>query len=401
MKDKLRLLKFTSIYPFESLLCKQAEQRDYFRGLGYEAYYQWLMSQRLGFSDFLTYYMNEAGWQAREVVAPDEVLLRKLPGFKQPGLAFDVSDLMKRLVSSSLKDIAALKPFHRDVFIFARRWERLDRYIRAYQPDVLFVREPSHINGRFWERFRDRCLIVGFMGCTTADPWNWKANRFDVLFTLTEEYRNYFNVEGIESHLFSYGVDERLATEVGDAPKKYDCTFVGYLGIFDQRVKTKLMEFIAQRVDFKWWGIRGPEIDENSALYRTYQGPVAGIDMFRIYKQSRIVVNEYPEMAVSKNVNMRTMEVLNVGSFLLTRAASNIEWLEKSGALVMFNSPEDCLKKIKHYLVDDAAREKIAAQGLRMALEHFNYRDITRRLMEVISSAYEKKRSKLKPWSAS
>jgi len=113
------------------------------------------------------------------------------------------------------------------------------------------------------------------------------------------------------------------------------------------------------------------------------------------------VVNEYPEMAVSKNVNMRTMEVLNVGSFLLTRAASNIEWLEKAGALVTFNSPEDCLKKIKHYLADDAGREKIAAQGVRTALEHFNYRDITRGVMEVISSAYEKKRSKLKPWSAS
>jgi spore maturation protein CgeB len=160
------------------------------------------------------------------------------------------------------------------------------------------------------------------------------------------------------------------------------------------------MEFIAQHVDFKWWGIRGPEIDESSALYRTYQGPVAGIEMFRIYKQSKIVVNEYPEMAVSKNVNMRTMEVMNVGSFLLTRVASNIEWLEKAGALVTFNSPEDCLKKIKHYLADDAAREKIAAQGLRTALENFNYRDITRGVMEIIAAAHEKRRSKLKPWSA-
>ena len=87
-----------------------------------------------------------------------------------------------------------------------------------------------------------------------------------------------------------------------------------------------------------------------------------------------------------------------MGSFLLTRAASNIEWLEKAGALVTFNSPEDCLSKIKHYLSHEEAREKIAAQGLQTALEHFNYRDITRRVMDVISVAYEKKRSRLKPW---
>jgi spore maturation protein CgeB len=160
------------------------------------------------------------------------------------------------------------------------------------------------------------------------------------------------------------------------------------------------MEFIAQHVDFKWWGIKGPEIDGQSALHDCWQGPVAGLDMFRIYKESKIVVNEYPEMAMSKNVNMRTMEVLNVGSFLLTRAASNIEWMEKAGALVTFNSPEDCLKKIKHYLADEGAREKIAAQGLQTALEHFNYRDITRGVMEVIGAAYQKKRDRLKPWSA-
>jgi hypothetical protein len=400
MKDKLRLLNFTSIYPFEFLLRRQHEQRDHLLGLNYEEYYEWLISQRLGFSDFLTYYMNEAGWQAREVVAPDKMLLRKLPVPSRPGLAYDVGALLKRLVSSSLKDIAALRPFHREVFIFAHRWELLHRYIDAYQPDVVFVREPSHVIGRFWERYRDRCLVVASMGCLTADPWNWRANRYDLIFTLTEEYRDFFNVEGIESHLFNYGVDERVVAEVGDAPKKYDCTFVGYLGIPDQKVKTKLMEFIAQYVDFKWWGVRGPEIDENSALYRTYQGPVAGIEMFRIYKESKIVVNEYPEMAVSRNVNMRTMEVLNVGSFLLTRAASNIEWMETAGALVTFNSPDDCLKKIKHYLADEGAREKIAAQGLQTALEHFNYRDITRGLMEVIAAAYEKKRSRLKPWPA-
>jgi len=399
MKDKLRLLKFDSVYPFDFLLKKQAAERERLVGLSYEQYYEWLMAQRLNFSDFLTHYMNEAGWEAREVLSLDGLLLQKLPVTFRPSFAARIRETSQRLASYSVIDLVGLKILKQQTRL--RREYRLANYIKSFQPDVLCVREPSQMKGAFWDRFRERCLIVAFTGCLTSDTWDWNAHRHDVIFTLTEEYRNFFNVEGIESHLFNYGVDERLAAETGDVAKQYDCTFVGYLGIPDQRIKTKLMEFIAQHVDFKWWGIRGPEIGENSALYKTWQGPVAGIEMFRIYKQSKIVLNEYPEMAVSKNVNMRTMEVMNVGSFLLTRAASNIEWLEKAGALVTFNSPEDCLKKIKHYLADNAAREKIAAQGLRAALEHFNYRDIARGVMDVISAAYEKKRGKLKPWSAS
>jgi len=398
MSSSLRLLKIDSVHPYSVLKRMQEEQRDRLVALDYEQYYRWLMSQRWGMSDFLTFYMNEAGWVAKEVVPVDDMLLSKMALARERS---SVSSLLRQyfrnVACAPAKDVLTLRVFKSDQH--KARAKRIERYIRTFKPDVLFVREPCHTDGRLWDRFREHCLIVSFMGCTTLDPWNWNTHRNDLIFALTEEYRNFFNAEGVESHLFSYGIDERLATEVGDATKKYDCTFVGYLGVLDQRVKTKLMEFIAQNVDFKWWGIRGPEIGENTALYKTWQGPVAGIDMFRIYKQSRIVVNEYPEMAVSKNVNMRTMEVLNVGSFLLTRAASNIEWLEEAGALVTFRSPEDCLNKIKHYLADDVAREKIAAQGLRAALEHFNYRDITRGAMEIISAAYDKKRSKLKPWS--
>ena len=398
MNDKLRLLKLDSVHPYSVLKRKQEEDLDRLSVLDYDGYYEWLMSQRWGMSDFLTFYMNEAGWVAKEAVPVDDMLLSKMALTKERS---SVSSLLRQYFRSvaraPAKDILTLRAFKSDQHNVRAR--HIERYIRTFKPDVLFIREPCHTDGRLWNRFREHCLIVSFMGCTTLDPWNWNTHRNDLIFTLTDEYRNFFNAEGVESHLFSYGIDERLATEVGDATKKYDCTFVGYLGVLDQRVKTKLMEFIAQNVDFKWWGIRGPEIDENSALYKTWQGQVAGIDMFRIYKQSRIVVNEYPEMAASKNVNMRTMEVLNVGSFLLTRAASNIEWLEEAGALVTFRNPEDCLNKIKHYLADDVAREKIAAQGLRTALEHFNYRDITRGVMEVISAAYDKKRSKLKPWS--
>ena len=396
MNRKLRLLKFDSVYPLQTLMKRVEEQRDYLSALSYEDYYQWLMSQRMGFSDFLTHYMNEAGWHAREVIGADEMLLSKFPRQVQPGLRFEIEHWAERFAHPSLEDVISLKAFRPDKN--ARRWKLLERYISWYKPDVIFVREPCHVNGRLWDRLRGRCLIVGFIGCVTTDAWNWNTFRHDAIFTLTDEYHEFFKAEGVESHLFRYGVDERLAQEVAGLDKKHDCSFVGYLGIPDQRAKTKLLEFIAQNVDFKWWGVRGPEIEERSALHRTWQGTASGIDMFRIYKQSKIVLNEYPEIAMGKNVNIRTMEVLNVGTLLLTRASTNIEWLEQAGALVTFRNPEDCLLKIRQYLSDDQGREKIALKGQQLALEKFNYRDISLGLMYVINDAWERKKDSLKGW---
>ncbi|MEX1049610.1 MAG: glycosyltransferase [Akkermansiaceae bacterium] len=398
MKKSLRLLKFDSVYPPEFLHRRQAEQRSRLAGLGYEEYYRWLMEQRFGLSDFLTYYMNEAGWSAREVLWVDDLLFAKLPVTYWPSFAARLREKVKQLASTSISELVTLK--YRTRRNRLRRERQLENYIRSFKPDVLFIREPSHIKGQFWDRFRERCLLVACVGCNTLDPWEWNAHRYDVIFTLTDEYNDFFRAEGHESHLFSYGVDERVVKEVAGSAEKYDCAFVGYLGTPDQRAKTKLLERVAQNVDFKWWGVKGPELGEDSALRKTWQGSAAGIDMFRIYKEAKIVVNEYPEIAMGKNVNIRTMEVLNVGTFLLTRAASNIEWLEKAGALVTFNSEDDCLAKIKRFLADDSAREKIATQGQRTALEHFNYRDIAGRTMEIICAAWEKKRSKLKDWES-
>jgi spore maturation protein CgeB len=125
------------------------------------------------------------------------------------------------------------------------------------------------------------------------------------------------------------------------------------------------------------------------ALERTWQGETAGIDMLRIYKQSRVVLNDYVDMAAGTNVNMRTKEVMSVGSMLLTRRAANIESLERTRALATFGDAEECVGKIRHYLAHDAEREVVAAKGLRIALRDFNYRDISAKMRQVLESKVE------------
>jgi hypothetical protein len=390
MPKPLRLLKFDSCHPLFYLHCRQQAEAEQINQLDYEQYYDWLMRLRFGLSDYLTHPMNQAGWEAREYIPWDDVLLRKAV---DAGLMGGVDDwpfwkpMSRHVARLTLRDMVGGK--------WAAGWKQerknwlIERYIETFRPDVIFVREPCHLDGRFWNRFRDRCVIASFIACNTSDAKHWDAHRNDLIFTLTPEYKNFFAVQGLETHLLEYGVDDRIAGEVAGLPKTHDCTFVGYLGTGAQSRKSELMDAVAGAVDFKWWGVKGQEIERYPALFRTWQGEAAGIDMLRIYKQSRIVLNDYVDMAAGNSVNMRTKEVMSVGSLLLTRRAANIEALEREGALATFGDAEECLAKIRHYLAREAECEAIGAKGLQAALRNFNYREIAAGLMEVLRNKVE------------
>lgn len=399
MAKALRLLKFDTAHPEGYLQRLQQQRAAELAPLGYEDYYRWLMELRVGMSDFLTYPMNQAGWVAREFWAKDRLLMRKLAGsgeIRGVGLPGRLRFALQHALSLSLLDVASLRwDRRRDL---ERRYWLIRHYIESFRPDVIFIREPAHIDGEFFDRFRDRCALVALIGCNTNHAQHWDPHRYDAVFTLTSEYDRFFKVQGLNSHLFEYGVDERVLGEVSGLPKEHDCTFVGFLGQPSQSRKSELLENVARAVEFKWWGVKGSNISQFPSLERAWQGETAGLEMLKIYRQSKIVLNDYVDMAGGINVNIRTKEVLGVGSALLTREADNIRDLERGGALATFRNADDCVAKIRCLLENDEEREKTAARGLHVALERFNYRDIAKRVMEVISEAHEKKCGRLKPW---
>lgn len=390
----LRLLKLGSVHPPSYLRQKQDAEWDGIRGMDYHAYYRWLMGLRSGTSDSFTHYMNEAGWEAREFVTIDDLLLTKLEEAGETRRVGALRSAVRHVGSLPVRDVVRFR-WWKD-YARHRRHERVAEYIRQFRPDVLFIREPCHLDGRLFDRFRDKCLIVSLIACQTNHAWGWEAHRNDVIFTLTEEYRRFFEVQGITSEVVPVGFDERVANELASLPKAHDCTFVGYLGVPAQRIKTALLEEVAQQVPFKWWGVKGEELADHPALARTWQGEAAGIDMLKIYRQSKIVLNDYPDFMQGHSNNLRNMEVFMAGSMLLTRAAPNLEEFERAGGLVTFDNAASCIAKARHYLATEAAREAIAQKGQELARERVNYRDIVRQMMDVMAEAHDRKRSCLR-----
>jgi hypothetical protein len=393
---KLRVLKFDAFYPVGYLTNKKNENKDLIENQNYHSYYNWLISLRSYLSDYFSYHMNENGWECREVFAHDSLLLKKLVEdgeIKKVSGVYYIFFIFRFIFNLKLKQILNF-PNWKNVFLISFQKEKkewlLEQYINTYNPDILFIREPSIIDGLFWNRFKGKKFIVSLIGCNTSHAINWYPHRNDMIISLTPSYQQFFKLQNIPSICFEYGIEERIFDELPLKGKNYDITFVGLLGSADQVEKSKLLNEVAAIYNFKWWGPKGAEIDEYPALIACWQGQTSGIDMFSIYHQSKIVINDYVGVAEGLNVNMRTKEVLQVGSFLLTRSATNILHLENEKVLAIFEDTPECIRKIGYYLINDKEREDIAANGRKYAIQNFSYSIIIKNLMAKIEQEYTK-----------
>jgi len=371
----LRLLKFDTVNPEKYLLEKLAENSQKISGFGKKELLDWIISLRCNFSDFYTYNLKNLGWEAEEFIVSDLYFEKAAKEIYDGMLPF------KKLKESFKDGIRPLK----------HRWRRrvLVDYIKRFKPDVIFVREVIGIPSDFWKYFNDRALIVSRLAASL--PLNWSPLDWDLIFTSTLTFRNFFSINKVSSVINQNGFDERLINEVKNDGKKYDFTFVGGLGRRYWKKRTECAEYLASNTNFKWWGIKGSDIGESNSLSKSYNGIKSGIEMMQIYKDSKIVFNDYGEIAEGEAVNQRIFEVMGIGSLLLTRHADNIKKIFPPDTHVMFKDERDCADKVNYFLKNEKEREEIAANGQRFILENFNYKNIMKELDIFLKKKFNEK----------
>jgi hypothetical protein len=108
-------------------------------------------------------------------------------------------------------------------------------------------------------------------------------------------------------------------------------------------------------------------------------------EMSAVYSASRLVFNR----SVADDVNMRVFEGLCSGSLLVTNDLADngqSELFQDAKHLITYSSDEELLDKIRFYLKNGAARERIAAAGQEAAISKHTYRHRMQRIMEATSS---------------
>lgn len=367
----MKVLKFDTIYPLEYYTELQRSNKDNIDKMDLKEYIHWIHEQKMLYGEEISKAFSNEGWEVLDFYNEDPIYIDKLNRVYNIKVSlWDLINKKKRIdfhhinlkeLIGSFKNKKIRTKIFREVFI--------KRLIKAYSPDVIFLREPCSVNNEIFRGLKQNHFIVSLVGCNVQGLPNWRFDFSDLIFTLFPNYQSYFISNGINSKLFEYGT---IKLPLNKIEKKYDTTFVGVLGTTVQLQKTELLELVAGRFDFKWWGVKGDLIDRFPNLKKSWQGNASGLKMFEIYQQTKIILNDYPSNAKGGASNVRIKEVLSTGSMLLTRYSKDLELLIESNSAAVFNNNQHCLEVIEHYLKNDTERETIAKNGFEYGEKFFN-----------------------------
>ena len=368
------LIKFDIIHPREWLIGKQ-NAHPAVQQMDLAEYRQWLIDLYSNYGDFYTYYLNQTGeWDAEEYFLLDDLFTLKvaqhLYGKRRGWAMHNAAKIGKRAKRTT--------------------WGRyrnflVDRYVRSKNPDVIFVRSQP-LRSKFWQRYRENTLLVARLSARL--PYHWHPNHFDLIYTDQPDFKTFFDLHGTETILNDQGFEPRIVAKLRDGRPSPGVVFCGGLGTQNFLARTEFFERIAQRTKFTWWGYwwgfggDGRTLADFPGLRGGFNGPTSGLEMYQIYYDADVCLNDYVDTANGIGFNQRMFEVMGAGGFLLTRMAPNFAEQFPKGIFATYADEEDCLKQIDHYLAHPEERAEIAKRGQAYMLEHYSYERIAREFGE-------------------
>lgn len=372
----MKILKFDSIHPIDYLK-EDKESLNNLEQMSRGEYLEKLINTRINYSDFYTYNLRKYGWSGEEFFMNDPIYFEKI------AKELYSSKYLAKVIKENIKNKIRPVP---------NRWKKriIADYVHYYKPDVIFVREYSEIESIFWHnKFRKKCLLVNRIAAPVSEVWNPRC--WDLIYTSTEIYKSFFELQNVNTIINPNGFDERVLRELSETGKIRELVFIGGLGgpFFKQR--TSLFKEISNQVELEWWGYGRENIDNKTSLFNSWKGLAAGIKMFKVTKEAKIALNDYIDIASGSAVNQRIFEVLGVGTFMLTRESKNLRVDFPKDIFVTFKQAKDCIDKIKYFLKNENEREEIARHGQQFVLENYSYQKLMKEVSEQLQSAYEAK----------
>ena len=269
------------------------------------------------------------------------------------------------------------------------RSAQLRSAITRYDPDLLFL--IRGLGFRSW----------AVAGARTKFSWWVEADeRVDEALCEVPEFDRYFfiNSSSVEvarragySHTsyLAHAVDASVFRPLAGVAKDIDFSFVGSWSEKRQR-------FIEAALDVSENGVvYGPKWYRKTFRDRRFRRIVkgrylAGEPLVRLYNRSKIVINvtEWGAGDGSRRsgMTMRLFEVPATGSFLLTDESVETTLAGTPGQHVeTFSDVYDFRTKLRFYLNNASARERIAAQGMQHVRAHCSYDH----MVDTILAAYD------------
>lgn len=260
----------------------------------------------------------------------------------------------------------------------------LKHQIDVFKPDVILNQALVEVSGSLLKQIKNsNSQLLGQIASPL--PSDEELKNYDMLISSLPNQVAKFTSLNIPSLHIKLAFDAGLLSKLPEVERDLDLVFVGSI-TSDHHGRVQLLEYLCRKTRIKIWGsIHG--LDRSSPIYHCYQGEAFGMDMFKIFRRAKMVLNNHIDIAENYANNMRLYEATGCGALLLTDNKVNLDEIFKINEEVLaYSSFEECLEKIEYYLDHHEARMKIAALGQKRTLEEHSYINRMKELTASIGS---------------
>lgn len=270
-------------------------------------------------------------------------------------------------------------------------WDNVYRPIDRvlYSPiDVVYCQDLCYFSESDIRELKNRGkTVVGQI--SSKWPGDQVIKNYDILFTSFPHFIPRFQALGVRGEFLPIAFGEQVLDYVKPTDRDIDISFVGGLGGAGNggywTQGTELFESVAKNFpSFQWWGYFIGNLAAYPNLSRAYRGAAWGLDQYKIYARSKIVVNRHGEVAEGYTNNMRCFEATGMGACLVTEKSKNLDFYFKEDfECVAYYNQQDLLQTLGRMLVYPdamALTAEVAFDGQARTLEDHTY---TKRLATI------------------
>ena len=122
------------------------------------------------------------------------------------------------------------------------------------------------------------------------------------------------------------------------------------------------------------------------ALRRVSSGPVYGIDLYKLFASSKIVINAAVDVAGNERGNMRCFEAMGCGALMLSDSGTYPPDFLPGQHFVIYHNLDEVLKLIRQMLADLKHLGEVASAGRQFMSRNYSRAKQWARFVEIVDS---------------
>ncbi|MBA7546570.1 hypothetical protein ES705_38962 [subsurface metagenome] len=308
--------------------------------------------------------------------------------------------------------------------------------VKMFKPEVLWLENLRYINEGWVDFIRNSVSAIRLIIASHCAPYNSQILRIlknlDFVLTCTPGFKSDLEKHGIKAFLVYHGFDPAILDKIYETDHFPENSFIfsgslrmggGYhnkrIGLIEDILKAnidlriygnlekkykikakqsfyhtvKLLNFLRlgkyiqnvpllnKYIDYG----ATPVTNYSKRLVQAVNPPIFGVDMYKLLRKSKIILNTHGEAANEYAGNMRLFEATGVGSCLITDNKRNLnELFDLDHEVIAYDRSEDCIEKVKWLLENEEERRKIAKSGQLRTLKSHTIEDRCKLIIDII-----------------